>query len=129
MTSALLEFPRIDGVDAVHGLRSVGGNSAVYHRLLLLFGDQHEGDAARLAALLAALLAAGRRVDAARLVHKLRGSALVLGVVLIEGEAEKIERGLSRFTQVQCDAAVEALGRSLAAVAASIRRVLSTSGG
>ncbi|HPU51261.1 MAG TPA: Hpt domain-containing protein [Burkholderiaceae bacterium] len=125
MTSALLEFPRIDGVDAVHGLRSVGGNSAVYHRLLLVFGDQHEGDAARLAA----LLAAGRRVDAARLVHKLRGSALVLGVVLIEGEAEKIERGLSRFTQVQCDAAVEALGRSLAAVAASIRRVLSTSGG
>jgi len=125
MTSALLEFPCIDGVDTLQGLRSVGGNSAVYHRLLLVFGDQHEGDAARLAA----LLAAGRRVDAARLVHKLRGSALVLGVVLIEGEAEKIERGLSRFTQVQCDAAVEALGRSLAAVAASIRRVLSTSGG
>ena len=125
MTSALLEFPCIDGVDTLQGLRSVGGNSAVYHRLLLVFGDQHEGDAARLAA----LLAAGRRVDAARLVHKLRGSALVLGVVLIEGEAEKIERGLSRFTQVQCDAAVEALGRSLPAVAASIRRVLSTSGG
>ena len=91
MSADVAEFPAIDGVDSARGMRSIGANPAVYRRLLRLFCDQHSDDGARLLS----LLDAGRRADAARMVHRLRGSALILGLVGVAHQAARIEGHLS----------------------------------
>ncbi|MCX7273276.1 MAG: response regulator [Burkholderiales bacterium] len=83
-------LPRIEGVDQERGLASVGANRRTYRRLLKSFCDIHAGDARSLAE----LLRSAQPLEAARLAHRLRGSALSLGIVAIDPLARDLERAL-----------------------------------
>ena len=114
----MAEFPAIDGVDTVRGLSSVGANPKVYRRLLELFCEQHGDDGLRLSN----LLDAGRGADAARLIHRLRGSALILGMLGISRDAARIERELGEGADAQAVPSTDALRESLTSVVAAVRR-------
>ena len=116
----MAEFPAIDGVDIARGMSSVGANPAVYRRLLGRFSDEHGDDGSRLRS----LLDAGRRADAARMIHRLRGSALILGVVGVAQQAARIEGHLSEGCDALAVAATGALDDLLTSVVTAIRRTL-----
>jgi|JI10StandDraft_1071094.scaffolds.fasta_scaffold405801_2 HPt (histidine-containing phosphotransfer) domain-containing protein len=120
MSTDVAEFPAIDGVDSARGMRSIGANPAVYRRLLRLFCDQHSDDGARLLS----LLDAGRRADAARMIHRLRGSSLILGVVGVARQAARIEGHLGVGADALAAAGAGALGESLTSVITAIRRTI-----
>ena len=120
MTAGAAGFPAIDGVDTVRGLGSVGANTVIYRRLLRLFCEQHAEDVPRLSR----LLSAGDRGAAARQIHRLRGSALSLGMVGIAQEALAIEGLLGEGADSEVAAGVDSLSLALARVIAAIRRVL-----
>ena len=118
MTVGVAEFPAIDGVDTVRGLSSVGANPLVYRRLLALFCEQHGDDGCRLSN----LLDAGQRADAARLIHRLRGSALILGMLWVSHDAARIEHDLGEGADPHAAASTDALIESLTSVIAAVRR-------
>lgn len=120
MTAGAAGFPAIDGVDTVRGLGSVGASPLIYRRLLRLFCEQHADDVPRLAR----LLRAGERGAAARQIHRLRGSALILGMVGISHQALEVERLLGEGADAEAAAGIDALGVALTRVVAAIRRVV-----
>jgi signal transduction histidine kinase/DNA-binding response OmpR family regulator/HPt (histidine-containing phosphotransfer) domain-containing protein len=74
--AAACELQKIAGVDAVDGLRRVGGNLRLYRSML----QQYAKDQAETPAALRAALAAGDAKTAERLAHTLKGVSGTLGI-------------------------------------------------
>lgn len=81
----------LPGVDLAQGLQRVGGNRALYHRLLRQFGDGNREAAARING----ALAAGRREAALKAVHSIRGAAGNLGAEALSAAAKALEDRLA----------------------------------
>lgn len=101
----------IDGVDAEAGLAAVGGNIALYGRLLGKFLRTHEGDPARWSD----QLQQGRPAEAQVIVHRLRGGAATLGLVTVADAARDLELALAggAATRSGIDPASEVLAGEL----------------
>ena len=84
---ATARWPAVAGLDPAVGLRMVGGQPAVYQRVLLRFVEFHGGDAARLRA----AAAAGDHGEILRLSHSLKGAAGALGALALATQAARVE--------------------------------------
>ena len=80
----------IAGLDVVGGLNRALGREGLYQGLLQRFRQSFAGFAAQLDD----ALREGRRTDAERHAHTLRGSAAQIGAVRLESEAGTLERAL-----------------------------------
>ncbi|MES9956063.1 MAG: response regulator [Sedimenticola sp.] len=81
-------LPVIEGLDAEDGLRRVGGNKALYTRLLLKF-RQSQSD---FGAGIRAALAAGDMEGARRAAHTLKGVSGNIGAVELYQSSQELER-------------------------------------
>ncbi|MGH8442206.1 MAG: ATP-binding protein [Nevskiaceae bacterium] len=110
----------VDGFNLVDGLRRVGGDAALYHRLLLQF---HEHSAGAAAAVRAALVA-GDRAAARAEVHTLKGVAATLSAEELHAAATQLEAALRRPAapvEVETRALEVAHARAMAGLAALAR--------
>ncbi|MBE2260050.1 MAG: PAS domain S-box protein [Rhodobacteraceae bacterium] len=110
-------LPVIAGVDLETGLRAADGNPSLYLRLLQMLASHHGDDADKLRA----HLAAGRRRDAQRLAHTLKGVAATVGAETLREQALALELALR--TQAPAStlaAAIDALENTLVAVATAV---------
>ncbi|MDS4030805.1 MAG: PhnD/SsuA/transferrin family substrate-binding protein [Candidatus Contendobacter sp.] len=109
------------GLEIEMGLKTVSGNWARYARLLDLFAREHGGDVATLRA----HLAAGRRSDACRLAHTLKGVAATVGAEAVCRNALVLERALSdEANGVDLEAGIiNAIDAALTPLLAAIRRL------
>lgn len=76
-------------VDAAGSIQRLGGNTALYHRLVARFQDHWLDAAKRLEQALAASIS-----DATLLAHSLRGAAAAIGANEVSSIAHRIEAGL-----------------------------------
>jgi CheY-like chemotaxis protein len=79
--------PDSDALDRVAGLRRVGGNQALYDKILARFAE----DAAQFCGKFSSLFNAGDRVAACRLAHSLKSSAGTIGADQVQRAAAAIE--------------------------------------
>ncbi len=111
----------LEGVDAIGGLAAVGGKVALYRRLLAVFDQAHREDGEQLRQ---ALLQPDHEA-AARLAHRVRGSAATLGLVDIETAASALEHALD---ETPADTSIAALAHdvdeALAGTLLRLRRAL-----
>jgi two-component system sensor histidine kinase/response regulator len=119
------------GIDVATGLRRVGGNRALYDRLLGTFAQRWRDAGARIAE----ALAAQRIDDARRLAHTLKGTAATLGIDGISAQAADLETALrpsaadtSAAPAVADTAPIEALRSRLEAGLREICEVLDHAG-
>src|SRR5207244_4131806 len=85
--------PRVEelpGIDRATGLRRVGGNEALYAKLLLDFRRDYAGSADGIRA----AIGEGRLADAERQVHTLKGVAGNLGATGLHGTAQELDSAL-----------------------------------
>ena len=87
---ALLAQAEASGIDLAGALKRTGGNHGAYLRMLRSFLKE----APAVPAALAAHLAQGRREDAARLLHTMKGLAGTLGAVRLMAAVSAVETGL-----------------------------------
>jgi CheY-like chemotaxis protein/signal transduction histidine kinase len=103
-------------LDAASAVRFLGDDEPLYHRLLATFAAEHEGDAGRIRA----AIAAGRRAEAREATHALKGLAATLGMAPLARVAASIELSLragSAVPDAVLDALHERLAEALAAAA------------
>ncbi|MET0094248.1 MAG: response regulator, partial [Sedimenticola sp.] len=82
------QLPVIGGLDAEDGLRRVGGNQALYVRLLLKFRQSQAGFGTGMRA----ALAAGDMESARRAAHTLKGVSGNIGAVELYRSSQELER-------------------------------------
>lgn len=99
-------------IDRENGLRRVGGNQALYDKLLAAFAAENRGVAAELAR----LAADGARDEVAKRLHTMRGAAAMLGVSGVAGACAALEAALR--AELALD--FEPLASALAAAAAEV---------
>ncbi|MBL8490103.1 MAG: PAS domain S-box protein, partial [Rhodocyclaceae bacterium] len=114
LAAALAAVP---GLDSETGLKSMRGRLPSYVRLLGVFSDAHAADAESIRA----ALAAGRREEARRLAHTLKGAAGTLGASRVSGLAAGIEATLRQDEGMPEAAALDGLQAELAALVAALR--------
>lgn len=85
-----VDFPDIDGIDVVDGLKRVAGNKRLYRDLLRQFGAR-QGDAS---AEISTAIASGDLKLAERIAHTVKGVAGNLGIVEVQSHAQKLERAI-----------------------------------
>jgi HPt (histidine-containing phosphotransfer) domain-containing protein len=105
-------------LDRTAGLRRVGGNQALYEKILTRFAE----DAGQFAAKFLDLYREGDGVGATRLVHSLKSSAGTIGADEVQRAAARLEefcRGTEDRGPVAepLDALTEAIGRLLGELA------------
>ena len=106
------------GLDRTAGLRRVGGNQALYDKILVRFAQ----DANQFAATFRTIFDAGDREAATRLVHSLKSSAGTIGADEVQRAAAHLEefcRGAQPGGAVSAplDALAQAIGRLLSELA------------
>ena len=84
------ELPALPGIDTAEGLARVAGSRPIYQRLLERFLANHRDDPAAIAA----AIADGRREEARRLIHTLKGAAGNLGARPLNQAAARLERAV-----------------------------------
>jgi two-component system sensor histidine kinase/response regulator len=109
------ELPEIEGLDTAAGLRRVGGNRALYLRLLHQFADGQADAVQRIEA----ALAGGRQEEAERAAHTVRGVAGNMGLTALHAAATTLEETLRHGGDVT--AALAAFGAELGARVAALR--------
>jgi two-component system sensor histidine kinase/response regulator len=115
------DLPPVAGVDVAEALRRVGGNRALYRRLLCRFATEEADAPARVAA----CLRAGDRAAAARLAHALRGVAGNLGASSVQAAAAELEDALGGATvPAQAEALLARLAAALGALVEHVRAAL-----
>jgi len=107
------EWAAVAGLDAALGIASIGGDEAMYGRLLKLFADTHAGDPQRLALAVAADDAAAVK----KLAHSLKGSAGAVGATAVAASASALDAALRAGAGVS---EVEDAAASLAAQLATL---------
>jgi two-component system sensor histidine kinase/response regulator len=90
MPSTAVDLPVVDGLDTSAGLANTRNKPELYVKLL----RQFHGDYANLGAQLDQHLDAGKRADAERLAHSLRGIAGTLGATQVMDTAGELEKTL-----------------------------------
>jgi signal transduction histidine kinase/DNA-binding response OmpR family regulator len=90
------DLPPLPGIDAGLGLSQVGGNKVLYTKLLDRFREaqRHAADEVRQA------VGGGRRLDAMRRAHTLRGVAGSIGASEVQQAAETLELHLEKTTMI-----------------------------
>ncbi|WP_051241731.1 PAS domain-containing protein [Azohydromonas australica] len=115
-------LPAIAGLDAARALRYLGGQPALYRRVLSQFLEHYGNGAVDEAR---ARLAAGDTAALAALVHALRGSAQPIGAEALAQSARALERALADGTSAQALAvAAEGVLDELRALLEGIRQAL-----
>jgi two-component system sensor histidine kinase/response regulator len=119
-------LPSIDGLDARDGLSRVGGNHALYRKLLRQFIDRHAnaiaetGDA----------LAAGDIARAERTAHSLKGVAGNIGAIRVQGAAGRLERHIrERAPAPEIEAAQRAASEELDLLIARLQSAMADDAG
>lgn len=106
-------------IDTASALPRVGGNTALYRKLLGQFAVAQAGVAAKVEA----LLAAGNRTEAAFAVHNVKGSAGNLGATALFAAADELEHAINNGSE---DAiAMRKFAETCAATMAAIGRIAS----
>jgi len=110
------DLPEIDGLDALAGLRRIGGNRDLYSRLLRRFSGS-QVDAARR---IRESIAAGERDAAEREAHTVKGVAANLGLTALSDLAGALERAVrtAEGEELALAAFEPALATTVAALAA-----------
>ncbi|WP_189691197.1 response regulator, partial [Pseudorhodoferax aquiterrae] len=90
------DLPAIEGLDTAAGLRRVGGNRALYLRLLHQFAEGQADAVQRIEA----ALAAGRQEEAERAAHTVRGVAGNMGLAALHAAATTLEECLRHGGEV-----------------------------
>ncbi|MFO1325834.1 MAG: PAS domain-containing protein [Rubrivivax sp.] len=118
---AAAALPRIPDVDVDRALRTHGGRSALYLRVLRRFADLYRGGIAGFDA----ALDDGRMVDARREAHSLKGAAASIGSLRVPPLADEVENLIRRGRPGdEVQAAGRVLVAALAALVASIDAAL-----
>ena len=89
-------IPELDGLDVNAGLARVGGNNALYLKLLRQFLDLEP-----LPQQVANNLSLGDRASAERLAHTVNGSAAGLGITAVHAAALELEKALRAQEETQ----------------------------
>jgi two-component system sensor histidine kinase/response regulator len=105
----------LEGIDLVEGVKRVGGDRALFRRLLLQFRE-HSGNAGNE---IRAALAAGDKAAARSAIHTLKGVAGNLSAVTLYKAAQKLESALRKGTEPAAEE-VEALAAEHARVMAGL---------
>jgi PAS domain S-box-containing protein len=111
--------PPLPPIDTAAGLRRVGNNLPLYHRLLGRFIEEWADSAGQLRE----LLAHSQPDEARRLAHTLKGTSATLGIDGISAEAAAVERALGDGGGA-VEAALAGLQPRLAETCAAIRSLL-----
>ncbi|PZP96907.1 MAG: hypothetical protein DI587_18780 [Variovorax paradoxus] len=111
------DLPDIPGLDTAAGLRRVGGNRALYLRLLHQFVDGQADAVQRIEA----ALAGGRQEEAERAAHTVRGVAGNMGLAPLQAAATELEEALRHGGDVP--GALSAFGAELSARVQALRAV------
>ncbi|RCW63011.1 multi-sensor hybrid histidine kinase [Pseudorhodoferax soli] len=113
--AAAQDLPSVDGLDTAAGLRRLGGNRALYLRLLRQFVDGQADAVQRVQA----ALTAGRQEEAERAAHTVRGVAGNMGLVALHAAATTLEEALRHGGDVP--SALAAFGAELHARVQALR--------
>lgn len=112
------ELPAIEGLDATVAMRYLGGNAALYERVLRQFVQHHGEDVEALRARLRREGAAAMR----DLAHSLKGSAASIGAERLPHRAAELEAVLAaRRPEAEVEAALDAMLEALDELCAAIR--------
>ncbi len=84
------KFPKIAGIDLPHTMQTMGHRPEFFERLLRIFLEENKD----IALMTVGYIQQGRREEAAKLMHRLRGSANQLGALRVGELAHRIEMGL-----------------------------------
>ncbi|NEX22830.1 PAS domain S-box protein [Thiorhodococcus mannitoliphagus] len=96
---------QVSGLNVDVGLRNLGGNEALYRRLLKKFIETHAQDMQRSRE----LLSVGERDQAQRLLHDLKGAAATLGLDKVHDQAADLEAAVANELSDQDVAQKQAL--------------------
>jgi two-component system sensor histidine kinase/response regulator len=110
----------LDSIDMVSALARLGGNKALYHRIILLFQAEHEQDVPAMRA----ALKNNDLVLARRLAHTLKGLAGSVGADELRAEAKDLEMALAEGNEPVFEMLLTQVEQKLAVVMASIARLL-----
>ena len=118
-------WPAVPGLDTARGLHQVGGQPAVYRRVLRRFTEHHGADAT----LLRADARGGRAEAVAQRCHALKSVAGALGATAVAAQADAVETGLKDPARAAAALqAVPALADALAVLLADLGAALDASG-
>jgi signal transduction histidine kinase/CheY-like chemotaxis protein/HPt (histidine-containing phosphotransfer) domain-containing protein len=117
-----LALPSIPGLDTAAGLMNTGGKQATYSRLLGLFVEHHGRDCERMRS----LLAEGKRAEATRLAHSLKGAAASLGAEAVRAAAQATEMSFRGPAVAEEAALIDALEAQLDSLLVVLRDFVAT---
>ena len=112
-------LPTLPGLDTAAGLLRVGGNRALYLRLLRQFSDKQADASQRIAT----ALAAGDTASAERIAHTVRGVAGNIGLLDVQHHATVLEQILGSGNAAP-GAAASAFGSALDTAVAGLQHAL-----
>ena len=112
-------LPVLPGLDTAAGLLRVGGNRALYLRLLRQFSDKQADAGQRIAA----ALAASDTATAERIAHTVRGVAGNIGLLDVQHSATALERALGDGS-AEAGAALSAFSTALDTAVSGLRHAL-----
>ena len=114
------DLPAVEGLNTVDGLLRVGGNAALYRRMLAQFADTEHDAVERIRE----RVAAGDRLTAQRIAHTVKGVAGTLGAGKVQAAAGEVERGVQGSPSA-IGALCDNLARALTPLIAGLRSALS----
>jgi HPt (histidine-containing phosphotransfer) domain-containing protein len=98
------QLERLPGLDLATGLRCVRGDRASYLQLLRMFIDSNRDEPDQLRR----QLADGKLVVARQIAHRIKGSAITLGVSNIAALASRIDQRLRSVTEADAELLADA---------------------
>jgi two-component system, sensor histidine kinase and response regulator len=115
------DLSRVDGLDVRDGLSRVGGNQALYRKLLRQFVDGQAGAIAEAGE----ALTAGDIARAERAAHTLKGVAGNIGAIRVQAAAGRLERSIrDRAPAAEVDAATREAREELDQLVTLLRSAL-----
>jgi HPt (histidine-containing phosphotransfer) domain-containing protein len=114
----------IDGIDIERGLRLSLADEDFYAEMLGIFLESQERSREEIEA----ALSEGRRNDALRIAHTVKGEAANIGAEELRDRAGACEAALRENRESELPAAIERFGSSLALAAKGIRAFFATRG-
>jgi HPt (histidine-containing phosphotransfer) domain-containing protein len=114
-----VEMPAVEGIDIQSGLNRVAGNAGLYRRLLGQFADKYADGAGEVRR----LLREGKKDEAERLAHTVKGVAGNLGMAAVGATAAEVEKRV-RAGDAPPEALLEKFESEIRAQAEAIARAL-----
>ncbi|MEO5600010.1 MAG: response regulator, partial [Cyclobacteriaceae bacterium] len=115
-----VKIPPLDGVDIDDGLNRVGGNTKLYHDLLLKFRDNHSNFIADLTS----KLTTGNEEEARRLLHTIKGMSGNLGMTKLYEVCMETEQHLKNTNGAHTTDVIGPLSEEMNKVLASLNKQL-----